>query len=477
MSLSADINSAVVGLPKRLRSLNLVQQFVLAGSIVVIIAMTVIGRWVASQIETGVVHSTSAATVLYMESVLAPLVPTLVARTSPPSVIDKRIKELFRGKAVKQNIVSIKIWQRDGQIIYSNREELIGRRFEPTANLEKAWSGIVSVELDSLVDEEDVFERAMGLRLLEMYMPVRAQDSGEIIAVAEFYLLANDMVADLATAQVRSWLLVGVVTLAMMAALFRIVQSGHRTIERQGGALKTQIGTLTGLLDENRLLSGNLARARRRAGTINERFLRRVGADLHDGPAQLIGYALLRLDTLRPGAVSDDEQLELVDAVQASLREALSDIRRQSGGLALPELDQATVIDAVELAVGRHESHTKTNVDRDFQADEIDLPNEAIVCIYRFIQEGLNNCYRHAQAIEQRITTRGNGSQIVIEITDRGPGVQRDLPPTDEKGIGLIALRDRVEALNGQFSFGPREGGGTRLWIRLGHQKMGQADA
>ena len=97
MNVPAEMTGFVVGLQQRLRNLNLVQQFVLAGSIVVIIAMTVIGRWVASQIETGILHSTSAATVLYMESILAPLVPGLVSGTTPTKVMDARIKELFRG--------------------------------------------------------------------------------------------------------------------------------------------------------------------------------------------------------------------------------------------------------------------------------------------------------------------------------------------------------------------------------------------
>ena len=48
-------------------------------AIVVLIAMTVIGRWVAAQIEVGVVHSTSAATALYMDAVLAPVIGAPIA--------------------------------------------------------------------------------------------------------------------------------------------------------------------------------------------------------------------------------------------------------------------------------------------------------------------------------------------------------------------------------------------------------------
>ena len=140
-------------------------------------------------------------------------------------------------------------------------------------------------------------------------------------------------------------------------------------------------------------------------------------------------------------------------------------------------MDQATVNDAIALAISRHESHTNTNVVRDLRADDIDLPSEAVVCLYRFVQEGLNNCYRHAGAIEQRIATCGDNDQISIEITDRGPGVRKGSSPRDEKGIGLIALRDRIEALHGKFAFGPREGGGARLWISLSRQKLDQADA
>jgi len=191
----------------RLRNLNLVQQFALAGSIVVIIAMTVIGRWVAMQIEGGVVNSTSAATALYMDAILAPIVPDLINEGGQRTIPDERINHIMRQTEFGQRVVSIKIWKRDGHIIFSNRKELIGRQFVPSLHLKKAWSGVVSAEFDNLSDEEDTHERASGLPLLEMYMPVRQKSDGKIIAVAEFYILAHQLRADLARAYGRSWVL------------------------------------------------------------------------------------------------------------------------------------------------------------------------------------------------------------------------------------------------------------------------------
>ena len=223
--------------------------------------------------------------------------------------------------------MSIKIWDKEGVVTYSTQKQLIGQKFTPSMHLKQAWNGDVSAEFDSLHDEEDALERASGLKLLEMYMPVRDKSNGEITAVAEFYILEEALNSHLAMAHQRSWLVVGLVYLTMMAALYVIVRNGNRTIETQRRSLETR-------LHQNERLWLQVQRAYRRAENLKERFLRKVGADLHDGPAQLIGLALLRLDSLRPSSdpssSSNMTKEATFDTVQDTLKEALEEIRKQS---------------------------------------------------------------------------------------------------------------------------------------------------
>ncbi|MGI9409863.1 MAG: hypothetical protein ACR2OV_07305, partial [Hyphomicrobiaceae bacterium] len=154
-----------------LDGLSLVHQFALAGSIVVLIAMTVIGRWVAAQIEIGVVHSTSAATALYMDAVLAPVIGKFKSGRKLDPNTQQKIDQILANKEFGKKVVSIKFWDKEGVITYSTQKQLIGQKFTPSMHLKQAWNGDVSAEFDSLHDEEDAIERASGLKLLEMYMP------------------------------------------------------------------------------------------------------------------------------------------------------------------------------------------------------------------------------------------------------------------------------------------------------------------
>jgi hypothetical protein len=74
--------------------------------------------------------------------------------------------------------------------------------------------------------------------LLEIYSPIRANRSGEIIAVAEFYEVAVGLEQDLFEARLNSWIMVGAVMMSMAALLFGIVASGSQTIGRQRRALE-----------------------------------------------------------------------------------------------------------------------------------------------------------------------------------------------------------------------------------------------
>ncbi|MSP12180.1 MAG: hypothetical protein EXR62_04390 [Chloroflexi bacterium] len=162
--------------------------------------------------------------------------------------------------------------------------------------LAQAWGGNVAARISNLKDEENVLERAGQSRLLEMYSPVRLEGTGRIIAVAEFYLRVEDLEQEITVAQRRSWLVVGGATLVMYLLLIGFVRRASNTITRQQTELSAQVARLTELLAQNDLLHWRVQGAAARAVDLNERFLRRISAELHDGPAQDLSLALLRLD-------------------------------------------------------------------------------------------------------------------------------------------------------------------------------------
>jgi len=134
--------------------------------------------------------------------------------------------------------------------------------------------------------------------VLEIYAPVRETGTNRIIALAETYQVIPTLSDALEGARLGNWIVVALVTFAMIGLQFIIVRNGSRTIQRQRAALSDRVAELSRLLRENTVLRQRAADANRRVTEMNERYLRQVGADLHDGPVQLLAMAVLRLDSL-----------------------------------------------------------------------------------------------------------------------------------------------------------------------------------
>ncbi|RRJ83322.1 sensor histidine kinase [Aestuariirhabdus litorea] len=460
--------TAVTPLSRRWYRLSLLSQFVMMGAVVLLVGMLLIGIWVGEQIEKGVVNNSAASTALFMRSFIEPVVQELGEQDSLNPASIEQLSELLNRAELSNRVVSFKIWKEGGLVTYSSRREVIGRRFPETENLRKAWAGVVTAEFDALEDEEDALERASGITLLEMYSPIRESRTGRIIAVAEFYETAETLRNDLFWSELTSWLVVGAVTLLMFGALYGIVLRGHRTILSQRRALERQVTDLSRVLKLNEELHQRVQRASQRTVEINERYLRRISADLHDGPAQLMSFALLRIDSLRrqlPAEIGASGQ-EDIDMLGSSLAEALEDVRAICAGLTLPELDTLSPRDLVKRVASAHERRTNTRVEVSFDGapERLGLPFK--IGVYRFIQETLSNAFRYAEGKEQRVHMCWKDELLEVEVSDRGPGFSPDMRPESGHGLGLPGLQERIESLGGDMRIYSRIDSGTRVVMR-----------
>ena len=173
--------------------------------------------------------------------------------------------------------------------------------------------------------------------------------------MAEFYEEARDLKSNIFAARLESWLVVGAVTATTAAALFGIVLGGSRTIERQRVALEARVGELAMLAAQNEALRLRVQRASSRATELNEQYLRRISAELHDGPAQLVGFAALRVESIerrggsagrRAEEVRKDSQLSCRGAARSALHlpraRSARDRRHEPVGAARPAPSRRT---------------------------------------------------------------------------------------------------------------------------------------
>jgi signal transduction histidine kinase len=436
---------------------SLARQFLTCASLVLLPAMLLIGLWVSSSIRDSVTNNAAASAALYMENFVEPLIQDLAAERPISSANSQALGRLLTETSLGQRVLSFKIWTRGDLIVASSRPELVNQKFTPSHGLLAAWRGHASSEFDDLDDAENDFERRTGVPLLEIYIPLRERGTDRIIAVAEFYEKAHALKRELDRARLLSWLVVGGVTLSMLTALFAIVRRGSETIELQRTALEGRVEELT-------LLRSRAQNAFARATESNESYMRRLGADLHDGPAQLISLALLRLGAERPpaGSIPDNESI----CIRQVLTDALQDIRNLSIGFAVPEIDALCLEESMRKVIERHERLTKTIVD--FACEPMPVVTHATrLCAYRFVQEGLSNAYRHAGGVGQSVQASIHDDMIHITVADSGNSADPAIRANTGSGLGLRGLADRIESLGGTLHVNIRGPSGTRLTARL----------
>lgn len=220
------------------------------------------------------------------------------------------------------------------------------------------------------------------------------------------------------------------------------------------------------LLAENDALRRQVDSLFVRTAETHEAFLRRVGSELHDGPAQLIAFALLRLDSLHPEN-SREPTLNDFERIRTALTDSLSEIRGISAGLILPELEQVSPADVLRLAAHNHERRTATSVRCEIENLPLKLSPTLKSCLYRFTQGALNNAYQHAGGVGQTVRGIHRDSVVEITISDDGAGFDPRNRPSKETRLGLIGMRDRVTSLGGTFDLSSQPGAGTRVTARF----------
>lgn len=442
--------------------LSLAQQFALGSGLVMALAALAVGYVMVGRIQDAVVRNTAISTALYMESFIAPLTQDLAQDGSLSAEHAKALQDLLDGTALGQRVLSHKLWGRGALVLASTDSTIVGQTFEPTDSLRRAWAGEVVAEFDELAELENQSEAALGLPLLEIYCPIRAEGTGEVIAVAEFYENATQLEADLIRARLSAWTAVGLVMLAIWASLSAIVLRGSRTIQRQ-------FATMSEMAARNVSLRLKMQSAAGRFSALNDQALRRVGADLHDGPAQLMGFAALRLDALRR-SLSDHKAQAEVEGIESAVKSAIKEIRDISRGASLPDIERKPIAEVIQSLVDAHAGRTGSEVGLvlDLQG-RTDLPLAVKICVGRVVQEGLNNAWRHAGGQGQEVAVQLNGRDLEVRVSDAGPGLPGRAEGEEGHGLGLAGLVGRVESLGGTLDLSSRRDGqgGTVLVMRI----------
>lgn len=462
---------------------SLVHRFLLIGFLVLLAGMALIGLWVGRQIETGVVNGTGIVTNLYLDGAVTPHVQSLANADRLDGADQLALDRMLSGSHLGEHIVALKIWGRNGRIVYNSADpSLVGRVYPMEPPLESAFAGEVRsriVERNELASE---FKSLPWLRLIETYAPLRAEGDRSILAVAGFFLATNDLEQGVSAAKWRSWGMHGAVTLAMLVLLATLVRKANRTIATQQRELGEKVNQLTALLVQNKHLHERVNRAAARTMALNEQFLRNIATDLHDGPGQGLALASMRIESLaevcgncehslgRNGNVSEDFR-----TIHLALQSALADLRAILRGLQLPEIEQLSLAETLQRAADDHQRKTgvAVPVTLDNAPDAAPLPVR--ITLFRVLQESLANGFRHGGGRAQRVAVSGADGRVSVEVADDGKGFDPQALKPDGH-FGLDWMRERVELLGGSFEVHSVIGRGTVVCASLPLWQLESAD-
>jgi signal transduction histidine kinase len=266
---------------------------------------------------------------------------------------------------------------------------------------------------------------------------------------------------------------------SVLIPLLRVSYGGSLAVGRAGLGvpvvtivvlLITTIAWLIGHSIRQAQAQAELVRTQAAAQTAMAERLR-IARELHDIVAHSIGIIAIQAGSGR--SVFDarpDQARDALAAIEATSRETLSGLRRMVTGLRRAEPGpgpwQATLGPAPGLADIERLVATAlgagVRVDVDWRGSREPLPADIDLSAFRIIQEAVTNVIRHAGTGQCQVCIEQWDGQLSIEVTDSGRG-----GTAAGTGYGITGMRERAALLGGDFSAGPRNGGGFRVAARL----------
>ena len=210
----------------------------------------------------------------------------------------------------------------------------------------------------------------------------------------------------------------------------------------------------------------------RRSLAIQEDERRRLAQELHDELGQSISAIKALAVSIRERAGAHNQAIATsADTIADVSTEIYGQVRRMMAHLRPVVLDEFGLVSAIQAMIDDWNAHHEDTFCR-FRTDgEVPvLPGNAAINCYRIVQEALTNIAKHARADEASVflvnhpPSADNAGELEIHIDDDGIGFDRN---TTARGLGLVGIHERVEAMNGKMELVTSELAGTHYTITI----------
>lgn len=228
--------------------------------------------------------------------------------------------------------------------------------------------------------------------------------------------------------------------------------------------------------------SANLALqdAQRRLLTEREQERKHLARELHDQMIQDLLSLNYQLEEIAGHVDGTAALANDVDAVRSNIRELVDDLRRICGNLRPPTIDSLGLDAALQSHL--HDWSNRTGIEATLELDKNfgRLPEAIELSIFRIVQEGLNNTWKHAGASTVAVTLRHTSPRmLLVSIADNGVGLQQsfNLATLSQKGhFGLLGISERVALMGGRLRFENQANNGLLMQVEIPHPRVTQPD-
>ncbi len=418
-----------------------VTQFVLTG--LVAVAVFLVGTLLVLR-ELGrreAVRDAREFAVLAGQGVVEPRLDDRLLRGDADAIAS--IDRLVHERVLSDRVMRVKIWDRDGRVVYSDEPRLIGSTYALGADEAEALrSGGAHAERSDLSRPENRFERGQG-ELYEVYTRVRTPTGAPLLF--ETYQRSSSLVASGRDV----WLPFAVPVLVSLVLLWLVQAPLAWGLARR--LRRSQIDR------EALLVKAVEASAGERA---------RIAADLHDGVVQDLAGLSYSLGAAAARPVSSDLTATLHEAASRS-RDAIRQLRALLLELHPPNLRSAGLEAALtDLLAPLRRDGVATSIE---VGDEVQPGVETELLLFRAAGEALRNVQRHAKAGSVSVRVQQASGRVRLEVADDGVGfgAADRVRRRSEGHLGLSLLEELARGAGGTLDIRSAPGEGTTLVLEV----------
>lgn len=201
----------------------------------------------------------------------------------------------------------------------------------------------------------------------------------------------------------------------------------------------------------------------RRLVDAEERERRAISRELHDEVGQSLSALLLEAENLTEMSGDKNGFRQTLQSIRTLAENCVNEVRNMALLLRPSMLDDLGLIAALEWQAREVSRRTGMFVDTVDENVSDNLPDEHRTCVYRIVQEALNNCSKHAYAKHVSVVVRQEPDRLRVTIEDDGKGFD----PSRVRGLGLVGMNERVNQLGGVLRVDSDPARGTRLRVDL----------